>query len=243
VPHPFSDEPGARLYQTGDLARYRPDGMIEFLGRLDHQVKIRGYRVELGEIEAVLGQHPAVRESVVLAREEVPGDKRLVAYVVAHQPPGPSSRDLRRLLQATLPDYMVPAAFVALESLPLTPNGKVDRGGLPAPDQARPTPEDAFVAPRTPVEAALAAIWAEILRLPQVGVHDNFFALGGHSLLATQVIARLQAAFQVDLPLRRLFEAPTVAELATYLETVLWAAQDRQAPLGAPVDDREEEAL
>jgi amino acid adenylation domain-containing protein len=243
IPHPFSDEPGARLYKTGDLARYRPDGMLEFLGRLDGQVKIRGYRVELGEIEAVLTQHPAVRESVVVAREEVPGERRLVAYVVADRQPGPSIRDLRRFLRAELPDYMVPAAVVPLETLPLTPNGKVDRRQLPAPEPARPALEDALVAPRTPVEEGLAEIWGQVLAVEQVGIHDNFFELGGHSLLATQVIARLQAAFQVELPLRRLFEAPTVADLAKYIETVRWAAQDRQAPLGAPVGDREEEAL
>jgi surfactin family lipopeptide synthetase A len=243
MPHPFSDEPGARLYKTGDLARYRPDGLLEFVGRLDHQVKIRGYRIELGEVEACLRQHPAVREAVVVAREDKPGDQRLVAYVVANQPPGPSTSDLRGFLQAKLPSYMVPAAFVALPALPLTPNGKVDRRALPAPDQVRLAPDDALVAPRTPVEEALAGIWADVLGLTQVGIHDNFFELGGHSLLATQVIARLQAAFQVELPLRSLFEAPTVADLAKYLETVRWAAQDRQAPLGATVGDREEEAL
>jgi amino acid adenylation domain-containing protein len=217
LPHPFSDQPGARLYKTGDLARYRPDGQLEFLGRLDQQVKVRGYRIEPGEVEAALTQHPAVREAVVLAREDGPGDTRLVAYVVPNQPPGPSMSDLRSFLQAKLPNYMVPSTFVMLAALPLTPNGKVDRRALPAPAPTRPALDDALVAPRTPVEAALAAIWAEILRLPQVGVHDNFFALGGHSLLATQVISRLQAAFQVDLPLRRLFEAPTVAELAQAL--------------------------
>jgi acyl carrier protein len=206
-------------------------------------VKLRGFRIELGEIEAVLGRHPAVREVVVVVREDAPGDRRLAAYVVADREPAPSSRDLRAFLQAKLPDYMIPSAFVPLDALPLTPNGKVDRRALPAPGQARPTLEDALVAPRTPVEEALAGIWADLLGLTQVGIHDNFFELGGHSLLATQVMARLQAAFQVEVPLRRLFEAPTVADLAKYVETVRWAAQDRQAPLGAPVGDREEEAL
>jgi amino acid adenylation domain-containing protein len=243
IPHPFSQEPGARLYQTGDLARYRPDGLLEFLGRLDHQVKILGYRVELGEIEAVLTQHPAVREAVVIARADAPGERRLVAYVVATQQPGPSVSDLRGSLQANLPDCMVPATFVRLEALPLTPNGKVDRRALPAPGPARPTLEGACVAPRTPVEEGLAEIWGQVLAVEQVGIHDNFFELGGHSLLATQVLSRLQAAFQVELPLRRLLEAPTVADLATYVETVLWAAQDRQAPLCTPVGDREEETL
>jgi amino acid adenylation domain-containing protein len=217
IPNPFSSEPRARLYKTGDLARYLPDGNIEFLGRLDHQVKIRGFRIELGEIEAALNGHPAVREVVVSAREDVPGRKQLVAYVVLHQEPLPSARELRHFLMSKLPDYMVPAAFVPLERLPLTPNGKVDRRALPTPGQQRPTLEEAFVAPRTPVEEALAGIWADLLGLTQVGIHDNFFELGGHSLLATQVISRLQGAFQVELPLRRLFETPTIAALAQAL--------------------------
>jgi amino acid adenylation domain-containing protein len=235
LPHPFSEEPGARLYQTGDLARYRPDSQLEFLGRLDHQVKIRGFRIELGEVEAVLSQHPAVRESVVLAREEGPGDTRLIAYVVAPQPPGPSTSDLHAFLQAELPHYMIPSAFVLLESLPLSPNGKVDRRGLPAPDQTRPTLADAFVAPRTPVEEVLASIWADILGLERVGIHDNFFELGGHSLLATQVITRLQAAFQVEVPLRRLFETPTIADLALAIETAQDNGVELQTATIAPV--------
>jgi amino acid adenylation domain-containing protein len=213
VPHPFSDQPGARLYRSGDLVRYQADGQLEFLGRLDHQVKVRGFRLELGEVEAVLRQHPAVREAVVMAREDVPGNPCLVAYVVAQQP-GPSNSELRRWLQARLPTYMVPAAFVPLEQLPLTPNGKVDRRTLPAPAHTRPPLEDAYTAPRTPVEEVLAGLWADLLKLTQVGIHDNFFELGGHSLLATQLISRLQATFQVEVPLRRLFEAPTVAALA-----------------------------
>jgi amino acid adenylation domain-containing protein len=214
IPNPFSPEPGARLYKTGDLARHRSDGNLEFLGRLDHQVKLRGFRIELGEIEAVLGGHPAVREAVVVVREDVPGDMRLVAYVVPDQEPAPTSREWRAFLQAKLPDYMIPSAFIRLDILPLTPNGKVDRRALPAPDQARPALEDAFVAPRTPVEEGLARIWSQVLGLEQVGVHDNFFELGGHSLLATRVISRLRDTFHVELPLRSLFEAPTVAGLA-----------------------------
>ena len=215
IPHPFSAEPGARLYKTGDLARYLPDGHLEFLGRLDHQVKIRGFRVELGEIETVLGQHPAVRQTVVLAREDTPGVKRLVAYVVTNQKQEPSISQFRHFLQAKLPEYMVPAVFVLLDTLPLTPNGKIDRRALPAPDHTRPELEGAFVAPRTPVEEALTRIWAEVLKLEHVGVHDNFFELGGHSLLATQVISRLRRTFpRVEMPLHSLFETPTVAELA-----------------------------
>jgi acyl carrier protein len=214
VPDLFGSQPGGRLYRTGDLARYRPDGTLEYLGRIDHQVKVRGYRIELGEIEAVLREQAGVRQAVVLVGDELPGDPRLVAYVMADQQPGPSSGELRRSLQAKLPEYMVPSTFVFLDALPLTPNGKVDRRALPAPDQARPDLEDAFVAPRTPVEEALVGIWAQVLGLEQVGIRDNFFALGGHSLLATRIMSRVRRAFRVELPLHRFFEAPTVAELA-----------------------------
>ncbi len=217
IPNPFSDVPKARLYKSGDLARYLPDGDIEYLGRIDHQVKIRGFRVELGEIEAVLGQHPAVREVVVLAREDEPGDRRLVAYLVPAKEYAPTPSELRSFLKQKLPDYMVPFAFVILDALPLTPNGKVDRRALPAPDRSRPELGGTFVAPRTSIEEGLAGIWAEVLGLERVGIHDNFFELGGHSLLATRVISRTCDAFQVELPLRSLFEAPTVADLAVIL--------------------------
>jgi amino acid adenylation domain-containing protein len=216
--HPFSTEPGARLYKTGDLARYLPNGDIEYLGRLDHQVKIRGFRIELGEIETVLGHHPAVREAVVLAREDAPDDKRLVAYAVPHQGSVPAITELRRFLQQKLPEYMVPSAFVLCGTLPLTPNGKVDRRALPMPDQTTPERKEAFVAPRTPVEEVLAGIWVTVLGLEQVGIHDNFFELGGHSLKATQVMSRLRHTFQVELPLRTLFEMPTIAGLAEAVE-------------------------
>ncbi len=218
IPNPFSDA-GTRLYKTGDLARYLPDGNIEYLGRLDNQVKIRGFRIELGEIEAVLAQHPEVQASVVIAREDNPGDKRLVAYVVlssAH--PSISSSQLRRFLQEKLPDYMVPAAFVMLSALPLTPNGKVDRKALPAPDSSQRYLEVGFVSPRTPNEKVLAAIWAEVLGKKQVGIQDNFFELGGDSILSIQIIAR---ANQVGLQLtpRQLFQHQTIAELATVAGT------------------------
>ena len=214
IPDPFSNEPGARIYKTGDLARYLPDGNIDFLGRTDHQVKIRGYRIELGEIEAVLAQHPTIKESVVLAREDTAGDQRLVAYVVGAGGSQPSAHDLRRFLQQKLPEYMVPSAFIFLESLPLTPSGKLDRKALPAPDQTRPELEETYSPPRTPVEESLAQIWCDVLKLDQVGVHDNFFDLGGHSLTATQLISRIRDTFKLDLPLRNLFEAPTVGEFA-----------------------------
>lgn len=217
IPHPFSMEPGARLYKTGDLARYLPDGNVEFLGRRDDQVKIRGFRVELGEIEAVLLGHPAVRESVVMAREDTAGEKRLVAYIV----PGElqvGSEEFRSFARDRVPDYMVPDAFVPLASLPLTRNGKVDRKALPAPDERTRGAGQAFVEPRTPVEGAVAEIWARMLRRERVGLHDNFFELGGHSLLVTQVVSRLRSQFQVDLPLRTLFEHPTVEGIALFID-------------------------
>jgi amino acid adenylation domain-containing protein/non-ribosomal peptide synthase protein (TIGR01720 family) len=217
IPNPFSEESG-RLYRTGDIGRYRPDGTIEYLGRIDDQVKVRGFRIELGEIEAVLSQHPAVRETVVLAQEDLHGDKRLVAYVVAGQQPAPSISDLRRFLIEKLPEYMVPAAFVQIEALPLTPNGKVDRQALPAPDTARPELDKAFVAPRTPVEAKLAEIWAGVLAVEQVGIHDNFFELGGDSILTIQIISR---ANQVGLHLtpKQLFQHQSIAGLAAVCVT------------------------
>jgi len=219
IPDPFSDQPGARMYRTGDLARYLPDGNIEFLGRVDLQVKIRGYRIELGEIETVLSTHPAVQTTVVLAREDKPDDKRLVAYIVAPHGISPSPSELRSFLQKTLPEYMLPSAFVLMESLPLTPNGKVDRGALPQPDRARYEREEGVVGPRTPVEEIVAQIWAEVLRLDTIGIHENFFELGGHSLLAMQIMSRLYHILHVDLALRALFENPTIAGLAATIET------------------------
>ena len=224
----FVDFRGSRVYRTGDVARWRRDGRIEVLGRADHQVKIRGFRIELGEIESVLAQHASVAEVVVVAREERAGDKRLVAYIVPHDA-APSSSDLRAHLRTQLPDYMIPSAFVVLEQMPLTPNGKIDRRALPAPDAiAVETP----VAPRTPEEQMLAGIWAEVLGVGSVGVADDFFALGGHSLLAAQLIARVSKAFGVEVPLRRLFDAPTVA---TFAEAVV-AEQASTAGLGAMLD-------
>ncbi|MCA1633792.1 MAG: amino acid adenylation domain-containing protein, partial [Acidobacteria bacterium] len=221
IPDPFSTEPGARLYKTGDLARYLVDGNVEFLGRGDFQVKVRGFRVELEEIETVLASHPNVRHAVVLAREEAPGDKRLVAYVVPREEPAPTAGELHRAVKERLPAYMVPSAFVTLEALPLTPNGKIDRKALPAPDFGRAEEQDTYVEPSTDVEALLAGIWSEVLGVEKVGVHDNFFESGGHSLLATQVIARVRKTFQVEVPLRSLFESPTIAELAVTVEEIL----------------------
>jgi amino acid adenylation domain-containing protein len=218
INNPFSDEIDSRLYRTGDLARYLTDGNIEFLGRIDDQVKIRGFRIEPGEIEVTLAQHPSVRDSVVVAREDSPGDRRLVVYVVSQQRTSLTTQELRSFLKDKLPDYMVPSAFVILDALPLTPNGKIDRKALPAPDQNRSEFEQSYVAPRTPVEELLAEIWAEVLKVERVGIHDNFFDLGGHSLKATQVMSRLRDAIQVDLSLRFLFESPTVEGLARMVE-------------------------
>jgi amino acid adenylation domain-containing protein len=226
LPHPFSQAKGARLYKTGDLARYRPDGTLEFLGRLDNQVKVRGFRIEPGEIEAVLARHPSIAEAVVLAREDLAGEKMLIAYVVAGESLSLSASDLRTFVLESLPEYMVPARFVWLEQLPLTPNGKVDRKTLPQQAQADLHLTTPFVPPRHVVEEQLAALWAEVLDLPveRVGIHDDFFALGGHSLRATQLLARVQATFQVELPLRAVFAAPTIAGL---LEQLAQSAADQ----------------
>jgi thioesterase domain-containing protein/acyl carrier protein len=214
---PFSNEPGTRLYKTGDLARSLPDGNIEFLGRIDYQVKIRGFRIELGEIETVLSQHPAVRETVVLAYESRPGEKRLVAYVVSHQEQISTSSELRSFLKEKLPDYLVPSTFVTLDALPLTPNGKVDRRALPAPDMARPTMEEGFILPRDRLELQLAKIWEQILGLKSIGVKDNFFDLGGYSLLAVRLFLQIEKVFGEKLPLTTLFQAPTIEQLADVL--------------------------
>ncbi|NOX38153.1 MAG: amino acid adenylation domain-containing protein, partial [Calditrichaeota bacterium] len=214
LPDPFASESGARMYRTGDLVRLRPDGQLEFLGRLDNQVKIRGYRIELGEIESVLQQHPDVREVVVLLREDVPGDRRLVAYVVPENNASLTQETLRDFLGQTLPDYMIPASFIFLEAFPLTPNGKIDRKALPAPDYATIVSETPYVAPRTPTEEIVARQMAAVLNLERVGVQDNFFNLGGHSLLATQLVSRINDAFDIQLPLTAVFEAPTVEGLA-----------------------------
>jgi hypothetical protein len=213
VANPFG-EPGSRLYRTGDLARYRADGNIEFLGRMDQQVKIRGFRIELGEIESVLDQHPGVARSVVTAREVAAGDRRLVAYVVAATAEMPTVDELRSFLKQKLPEYMLPSAFVPLERLPLTLNGKVDRRALPAPDQARPDLATGYAAPRDAVEKQLASVWAEVLGLERVGIHDDFFDLGGHSLLAMQLISRANSVLQAGLTVRDIFESPTLAGLA-----------------------------
>src|SRR5690606_27083278 len=214
LPDLFSGEPGARMYRTGDLVRYLPDGNLEFLGRMDHQVKVRGFRVELGEIEAVLSAHPRVREAVVAVREDAPGDRQLVAYIVPVRGAQLMGDDLREYLLAKLPAYMVPAAFVTLDELPLGPSGKVDRRALPVTTGNHGWAQQELVALRTPLERELARMWAGVLGVEKVGIHTSFFDLGGHSLLASQLIARVEGCFHIDLPVRRLFERPTVAGLA-----------------------------
>ena len=247
VANPFRrGQPGARLYRTGDRARYRPDGNIEFLGRVDNQVKIRGYRIELGEIEAVLTKHPTVKDCVVVALSDLKDEtrktesgigrsgKELVAYIVSDEKELKIS-ELRNFLKQKLPEYMIPSSFVVLEALPLMPNGKVDRNRLPPPDGTRPPLTVEFVSPRTEIEELIAQTWREVLKIENVGIYDNFFELGGHSLLATQIVARLQEAFNKDVPLRVLFDAPTIAELAQELETIIRDGHVPELPPIVPV--------
>ncbi|HEY7407080.1 MAG TPA: amino acid adenylation domain-containing protein [Gemmatimonadaceae bacterium] len=232
IADPFSEVAAGRLYRTGDRARLLADGIIEFLGRSDNQVKIRGFRVEVEEVEAAIRAHPAIREAVVTSREVAPGDRRLIAYIVAAYSPAPAPTvdELRRFVGRTLPDYMVPSAFVALDALPRTPNGKIDRARLPEPDLSSLELGSGFVAPRTPVEEVLAAIWMSVLGIDRVGIEDNFFTLGGHSLMGMRVMARVRQAFNVDVPLRRLFEAPTIARLAESIEVASRAVAGRAMP-------------
>jgi len=223
VPDPFSEVPGARLYRTGDRVRWFSDGELDYLGRIDTQVKTRGFRIELGEVESVLAQHPAVHEAVVVIRQDVPGNPRLVAYVVMGAGQSAKAEELRAFLKEKLPEYMVPSAFVHLEAMPLSPNGKVDRKALPQPDEAAFGLQAHYVEPRTPAEIEVAAIWKQVLGLKQVGAEDDFFLAGGNSLLVTQVASRLRQTFQVALPLPRLFEATTVAALAAAVEEAIEA--------------------
>jgi thioester reductase-like protein len=219
IPNPFSNEPGARLYKTGDLARYLSDGNIEFLGRIDQQVKIRGFRIELGEIEAVLNRHPAVREAVVADREDASKHKQLAAYIAIHQGQEVTMNDLRNFIKDQLPDYMIPATFTFLDALPLTSSGKVDRRALPEPDTDRPELTETFVAPRNPSEKVMVDIWAGILGLERIGIYDNFFDVGGHSLLSMQLVSQVEKMFQIEIPLQNFFETPTVSGLVEVIES------------------------
>ncbi|ASS75393.1 hypothetical protein CIG75_10585 [Tumebacillus algifaecis] len=238
IANPFLEGEDERLYRTGDLVRYLPDGALDYLGRIDHQVKVRGFRIELGEIEAVLAEDASVQEVMVIVREDQANDPRVVAYVVAKEGSAPTVNDLRRNVKQKLPEYMVPSAFVMLDALPLTPNGKIDRSALPAPELTRDGMAD-YIAPQTPLEEQLAAIWSELLGMERVGREDNFFALGGHSLLATQAASRIRHRLGADVPLRVLFEQPTLAALAELLsaageelaQEVTISAADRTQPL------------
>jgi amino acid adenylation domain-containing protein len=232
VPHPFSRQPGARLYRTGDLVRYREDGNVEFLKRMDQQVKVRGFRVELGEIESTLNQYWAVVESVVVDRKDASGDTRLIAYIVPEEGVEPTSLELLTFLQEKLPSYMFPSAFITIKEIPLTPNGKVDRRALPVPEQVEVATGAGFIAPRTEMEQLVAEIWRETLGITQVGAESNFFDLGGHSLLATRVMNRIRERCGVELPLRVLFEFPTVVSLAAKLD----AARPKETELSRILD-------
>ncbi|BAY99674.1 amino acid adenylation domain-containing protein [Tolypothrix tenuis PCC 7101] len=245
IANPLSADSQSRLYKSGDLARYLPNGEIEYLGRIDNQVKVSGFRIELGEIEIALLQSPLVKEAVVIVREDSPGEKLLVGYFVAETNEDSSQiiSELRRFLKQQLPEYMVPKIFVALEALPLNANGKVDRRALPKPDAYSPELEANYVAPRTPIEQQIADIWTQVLNVKQVGIYDNFFELGGYSLLGIQVISRLRQALQVEILMSNLFELPTVADLAERVETLRWATQGIQAAESHSADDYEEGEL
>ncbi|HEX8353469.1 MAG TPA: phosphopantetheine-binding protein, partial [Pyrinomonadaceae bacterium] len=224
VPDPFTSEAGARLYKTGDVVRRLAGGEVEYLGRADHQVKLRGFRIELGEVEAVVGGYPGVRECVAVVREDAPGDRRIVAYLVAE--PETERAALQEFLQGRLPEYMVPSALVFLDGLPMTPNGKLDRKALPAPDHTRPELGGGYVPPSNPLEEDLAKMWGELLGVERVGIHDNFFELGGHSLLAMQVVSRVRADFGLEIALPELFRTPTVKRLAEIVEEAFLASSD-----------------
>jgi amino acid adenylation domain-containing protein len=237
LPDPFSGVPGARIYRTGDRARWFADGNLEFLGRVDQQVKIRGFRIELGEIEVALARHPEIREAVVLAREDVPGDKRLVAYVVpVVGAVAPAAGELREFLRHGLPDYMIPAAFVELDHLPVTANGKLDRRALPAPRWDHAEEGEEIELPVTTTERLLAGLWSEILGVDPVGRNDDFFDLGGHSLLATQLVARLREVFGAEVPLRAVFQAPSLADLAAEIDAIVAELAAKREDGSAPAD-------
>ena len=224
IPNPFSKKPGERLYKTGDLARYLPNSDIEFLGRIDHQVKIRGYRIELGEIEAVLEQHPKVQETIIDIWENAPGDKRLVSYFVPTQACSPTSNELQDFLKEQLPDYMVPSAFISLETLPLTPNGKVNRQHLPRPESIKQQTSETYIVPQDQLELQLTKIWENVLNIRPINLQDDFFELGGHSLLAVRLFAQLEKVFGKNLPLATLFQAPTIEKLSKVLRDEGWQA-------------------
>lgn len=226
IPNPFSDKPGTRLYKTGDLVRYLPDGTLDYLGRIDEQVKVRGFRIELGEIETALRRHPAVKEALVVVDDATFAERRLIAYLVTDPATSPANEELRRFLRKSLPDYMIPSGFINLEKFPLSPNGKLDRRALPKPERLNLEADAAYVPPNTPIEEVLAEIWASVLGVERVGIHDNFLEVGGHSLMATRVMSRVRGTFQLEIPLRALFDAPTVNGLAEHVESAIRARQN-----------------
>ncbi|HEX8920581.1 MAG TPA: phosphopantetheine-binding protein, partial [Pyrinomonadaceae bacterium] len=226
---------GARLYRSGDLVKYLADGELEYLGRVDSQVKIRGHRIELGEIEAALNEQGSIRQSVVMVREDGRGEKHLVAYVVGAAGEQVATSEVRERLRERLPEYMIPGAVVQLAELPLTSNGKVDRQQLPALEQREREVRERYVPARTELEEALVCIWREVLGLAEIGVEDNFFELGGHSLLVTQLMSRVRDAFRADIPLRPLYEQPTIARLAELIEQAKSNGGESQSPSIVPV--------
>jgi acyl-coenzyme A synthetase/AMP-(fatty) acid ligase/acyl carrier protein len=240
VKNPFRDDAEDLIYFTGDAGRYRPDGTLEILGRLDDEVKIRGVRIEPAEVTATLARHPLVESCVVVGKKNERDETYLAAYAVASVEEKSTTTELRSYLLQQLPAAMVPTVFVFLDSLPLTPNGKIDRKALPEPDQQRSAPEESYIAPRSRIESVVAGIWAEVLKLQRVSVHDNFFALGGHSLLATQIVSRIREALQVDLLLRALFENPTVSSLSDHLEAIQRAGNEHQGTAMDNLDETEE---
>ena len=243
LPNRFRPEAGDRIYRTGDMGRLSPDGHIEFVGRRDFQVKIRGFRIEVGEVVVTLRRHPAIGDVVVAPGEDAHGDRNVVAYLETKQAPSPSLTEIRTFLQQKLPEYMIPSAFVFLEALPRTPNGKIDYASLPTPDFERSRLDTEFVAPRTPIEVAIAEIWQSVLKLDQVGIHDNFFDLGGHSLLATQVVVRVRESFHIDLELRYLFQVPTLKGLAGTVEILRNSTQNHESFTKNSEGDRSEIVL
>jgi hypothetical protein len=230
VPDPFSGSPGARLYRSGDRARRLAGGGVEYMGRLDSQVKVRGMRIELGEVEAALARHPRVRQCAVAARELAPGDLGLAAYLVATDGPPPATAELRGFLAATLPEFMIPGAFVTLAALPLSATGKLDRRALPAPERSSDSAAGAFVAPRTPREEMVTELWRELLGVERLGVRDNFFELGGHSLLAARLAARLRDRLAREISVQLVFHHPTIAALAAALEQIVAQGAVAEAP-------------
>jgi acyl carrier protein len=221
------------MYRTGDRVRLLPEGLLDFVGRLDYQVKIRGLRLELGEVESALSQCPGVRQAIAVVREDRPGDKRLVAYILPEPGHSPTIAELRAVATERLVDYMVPSAFVLISAVPVNANGKLDRKALPPPEDGVPEASTGYEAPRNPIEERLASLWAEVLGRERVGIHDDFFELGGHSLLAMQLLSRTQAAFSAEIPVRHLFESPTVAGLAAVISELVGRAEP--APKEAPI--------